>query len=93
MQNSIFIYILLYLDYYYNRIINLLCNKRYLHSTIFELLLEKILRIVPEQSEKHIEKQLKILNDNLFDYICYWNKMYYRNGLCDGAELISSSFE
>ena len=28
------------------------------------------------------------IDDNFFDYICYWNEKYYRNGFCDGVDLI-----
>ena len=43
----------------------------------------------PEQNKKYVEKQLKQLDDNFFDYICYWNEKYYRNGFCDGVQIIS----
>ena len=31
-------------------------------------------------------------HDNFFDYICYWNEKYYRNGFCDGSQLVMGCF-
>ena len=44
------------------------------------------------QNRKYVEKQLKQLDDNFFDYICYWNEKYYRNGFCDGSQLVMGCF-
>ena len=38
-----------------------------------------------------VQKQLNKLDDNVMDYIGYWNEKYFRNGFCDGIELISRS--
>ena len=62
------------------------------HFIYFEEISEKILRNVPKQNKKYVEKQLKQLDDNFFDYICYWNEKYYRNGFCDGVQLIGGCF-
>ncbi len=35
--------------------------------------------------------QLEILDRNIFDNTFYWDEKYYRNGGCDGVELISGS--
>ena len=59
----------------------------------FDEISERILKNVPEQNKKYVEKQLKQLDDNFFDYICYWNEKYYRNGFVDGVELINGCFE
>lgn len=63
------------------------------HFVYFDEISEKILKNVPEQNKKYVEKQLKQLDDNFFDYICYWNEKYYRNGFVDGVELINGCFE
>lgn len=63
------------------------------HFICFEEIAERILRNVPEQNKKYVEKQLKQLDDNFFDYICYWNEKYYRNGFCDGVQLISGTLD
>ena len=62
------------------------------HFIYFEEISEKILRNVPKQNKKYVEKQLRQLDDNFFDYICYWNEKYYRNGFCDGVQLIGGCF-
>lgn len=63
------------------------------HFICFEEISERILRNVPEQNKKYVEKQLKQLDDNFFDYICYWNEKYYRNGFVDGVQLIGGCVE
>ena len=63
------------------------------HFICFEEISERILRNVPEQNKKYVEKHLKQLDDNFFDYICYWNEKYYRNGFCDGVQLIGGCLE
>ena len=49
---------------------------------------EKILGTIPKQNRKFVEKQLELLNSSFIEYICYWNEKYYRNGFCDGIQLI-----
>lgn len=63
------------------------------HFVYFDEISERILKNVPEQNKKYVEKQLKQLDNNFFDYICYWNEKYYRNGFVDGVELINGCFE
>lgn len=58
------------------------------HTVKFDEIFEKILNSVPKQNRKFIEKQLELLNSSFLDYIVYWNEKYYRNGFCDGIELI-----
>ncbi len=69
-------------------IASLTCAEDKKHFICFEEVSERILKNVPEQNKKYVEKQLKLLDDNFFDYICYWNEKYYRNGFCDGVQLI-----
>lgn len=63
------------------------------HFICFEEILERILRNVPEKNKKYVDRQLKQLNDNFFDYICYWNEKYYRNGFVDGVQIIMGCVE
>ncbi len=63
------------------------------HFVYFDEISERILKNVPKQNKKYVEKQLKQLDDNFFDYICYWNEKYYRNRFVDGVELINGYFE
>ena len=59
------------------------------HFVYFDDISERILKNVPEQNKKYVKKQLDLLDENFMDYIFYWNEKYYRNGFCDGVELIS----
>ena len=58
------------------------------HWIYFDEISERILKNVPEQNQKYVKNQLDRLDKNFMDYICYWNEKYYRNGFCDGVELI-----
>ena len=58
------------------------------HTVKFDDFSENILNSIPKQNRKFVEKQLDLLNSSFFDYIVYWNEKYYRNGFCDGVELI-----
>lgn len=62
------------------------------HFICFEEISEKILKNVPTQNRKYVQKQLDLLDKNFTDYLCYWNEKYYRNGFCDGVQLIGGSF-
>lgn len=54
----------------------------------FEEIAEKILKNVPEQNKKYIQKQLTQLDKTFMDYLYYWNEKYYRNGSADVIELL-----
>lgn len=58
------------------------------HNVKFDKISERILVTVPKQNREFVVKQLELLNSSFLDYICYWNEKYYRNGFCDGVELI-----
>ena len=45
------------------------------------------------REEKYVKSQLDRLDKNFMDYICYWNEKYYRNGFCDGIELMIGSLD
>ena len=49
----------------------------------FEEIAERILKNVPEQNKKYVQKQLEQLEKNFMDYLYYWNEKYYRNGFVD----------
>ena len=63
------------------------------HFVYFDEISEKILKNVPSQNKKYVKKQLDLLDKNFTDYICYWNEKYYRNGFCDGVQLIMGCSE
>ena len=56
----------------------------------FEDISKKILKNVPEQNKKYVQKQLEQLDRNFIDYLNYWNEKYYRNGFADVIELFEN---
>ena len=58
------------------------------HYIQFEEISRKILNSIPKQNRAFVEEQLNKLDNNFMDYIDYWNEKYFRNGFCDGMELI-----
>ncbi len=67
---------------------SLTCDEDRKHHIYFEGISERILKNVPKQNQKYVQKQLDQLDKNFTDYIDYWNEKYYRNGFCDGVQLI-----
>ena len=59
----------------------------------FEEIAEKILKNVPNNNKKYVQKQLDQLDKNFMDYLYYWNEKYYRNGFVDGGQLVMGCFE
>ena len=57
----------------------------------FDEITEKILKNVPEQNKKYVQKQLDKLDENYLDYIGYWNDKYYRAGFGDCLNLVIMS--
>ena len=53
-----------WLDFREDTIASLMCAEDKKHFICFEEISEKILRNVPEQNKKYVEKQLKLLDDN-----------------------------
>lgn len=60
-------------------------DKKY--CVYFEEIAEKILKNVPKQNKKYVQKQLDKLDENYLDYIDYWNNKYYRNGFVDSVQI------
>ena len=69
------------------------CDEDRKHFIYFDEISEKILKNVPDQNKKYVQKQLEQLDENFMDYISYWNEKYYRNGFCDGVQIIVGSIE
>ena len=72
---------------------SLTCDEDRKHWVYFDEISERILKNIPKQNRAYIQKQLNLLDDNFMDYIGYWNEKYYRNGFCDGVQLISGCLE
>ena len=71
---------------------SLSCEEDRKHWVYFDEISDKILKSIPKQNRDFVRKQLNILDDNFLDYLGYWNEKYYRNGFCDGVELIGGCF-
>ena len=63
------------------------------HHIYFDEICERILKNVPKQKQKFVKKQLDKLDKNFMDYLCYWNEKYYRNGFCDGMQIIYNNLD
>lgn len=72
---------------------SLICAEDKKHFVYFDEISENILRNVPKENKKYVQKQLNKLDENFMDYICYWNEKYYRNGFCDGVQIVSGCFD
>ena len=72
---------------------SLTCNEDRKHFFYFDEISTSILRNVPKENKKYVQKQLNKLDENFMDYIFYWNEKYYRNGFVDGVQLISGCIE
>ena len=53
------------------------------------LMMNKPKHTVSSSKDGEHQTVFDLLDDNFFDYICYWNEKYFRNGFCDAVELIS----
>ena len=80
-----------WLDFREDEIGALTCVEDKKHWIYFDEISERILKNVPEQNKKYVKKQFEQLDENFMDYISYWNEKYYRNGFCDGVQLIGGS--
>ena len=60
------------------------------HEIRYDEIYEKVLKNVPQQNKKYVEKQLNELEKNFMDYLSYWNEKYYRNGFVDGMQIIEN---
>ena len=79
-----------WLDFREEDLCSLTCDEDRKHHIYFDEISERILKRVPKNDRKYVEKQLGFLDENFMDYIDYWNEKYYRNGFCDGMQLIGS---
>ena len=76
-----------------NELSSLTCEEDRKHWVYFDEVSKKILNSIPKHNMAYVQKQLNILDDNFLDYLGYWNEKYYRNGFCDGIQIISGILE
>lgn len=82
-----------WLDYREQEVLGSLTEEDKKHHIYFDEISERILKRVPKNDRKYVEKQLSFLDDNFLDYLGYWNEKYYRNGFVDAIQLIMGCFE
>ena len=75
-----------------DEISSLSCDEDRNHWVYFDEISDKILNSIPKKNRAFVQKQLSVLDDNFLDYLAYWNEKYYRNGFCDGVQLIEGCF-
>ena len=63
------------------------------HMIYFDEITSKILNSIPKQNRKFVQSQLNKLDDNFSEYVGYWSEKYYRNGFCDGVQMMKGCFE
>ena len=61
------------------------------HMIKFDEFSDIILKSIPKQNKPFVQKQLNKLDDNVMDYIGYWNDKYYRAGFGDCLNLVIMS--
>ena len=62
------------------------------HCIYFDEISANILKNVPKQNKKYVQKQLDKIDQNYMNYLCYWNEKYSRNGFVDGSQLVMGCF-
>ena len=62
------------------------------HCIYFDEISANILKNVPKQNKKYVQKQLDKIDQNYMNYLCYWNEKYYRNDFVDGSQLVMGCF-
>ena len=82
-----------WLDFRGEDLCSLTCEEDKKHHIYFDEISERILKRVPKNDRKYVEKQLSFLDDNFLDYLGYWYEKYYRNGFVDAIQLIMGCFE
>ena len=71
---------------------SLICEEDRKHCIYFDEISANILKNVPKQNKKYVQKQLDKIDQNYMNYLCYWNEKYYRNGFVDGSQLVMGCF-
>lgn len=80
-----------WLDFREEELCSLTCDEDRKHHIYFDEISARILKRVPNKDKKYVEKQLGFLDENFMNYIDYWNEKYYRNGFCNGIEIITGT--
>ena len=54
-------------------------------------LFDKLLNSIPKNNRKFVQNQLELIYDEFMRYVTYTNEKNYRNGFCDGVEIVAGS--
>ena len=54
-------------------------------------LFDKLLNSIPKNNRKFVQNQFELIYDEFMRYVTYTNEKYYRNGFCDGVEIVAGS--
>lgn len=65
-----------------------MCDADRKYIAAYENVSKKILNNVSGKNKEFVEKQLNLLDKAFMEYLAYWNEKCYRNGFCDGVELV-----
>ena len=63
------------------------------HFIYFEEITDNILDKVSDNNIEYVKAHFKKLDDNILDHMNYWFEKYYRNGFCDGVQLVGGCLE
>ena len=59
----------------------------------FDVFREHVLKNIPNQNQKYIDKQFDLLYDDFMRHLTYITEKYYRNGFVDGVQMIMGCVE
>ena len=54
-------------------------------------LFDKLLNSIPKNNREFVQNQFELIYDEFMRYVTYTNEKYYRNGFCDGVEIVAVS--
>ena len=69
------------------------CRNEKRYEICFDDIYKEILNNVPRKSRESIENKLKLVDEEFLKLLVYWEEKYYRNGFCDGINLIIGTLE
>ena len=62
-----------------NETLSVMSDEGKKHFINFEEILERILNSISNKNRKYVQKQLEILDRNIFDCTFYWNEKFFQN--------------
>ena len=59
------------------------------HFLLIDEIFDDIIENTTKENQKFMKEQL---DQNVQDYVVYWNEKYYKTGFCDGIKLITATY-